>query len=104
MTTPDIRAEIERQDQLESDQHFFEMFMSDHIENQVQRMMECTPPECKIRETPLTTTAVNLSLVDTTHSPLRRPQRFHGYPCAKCRFFVKPNGLIYITGKLLFVR
>ena len=42
MTPPEITTESERQDQLELDQHLFEMFMSDQIENHVQRMMECT--------------------------------------------------------------
>ncbi len=37
MTTSDLKTEIERLNQLESDQHLFEMFLNDHIENQVQR-------------------------------------------------------------------
>lgn len=40
MTNTDINTELNRQLQLESDQHLFEMFLSDHIDNQVQRMME----------------------------------------------------------------
>ena len=41
MTHAKPKAELQRQDQLESDQHLFEMFLNDHIENQVKRMMEC---------------------------------------------------------------
>ena len=40
MTTHEIIIELERLEQLESDQHLFEMFLSDHIDNQFQRMME----------------------------------------------------------------
>lgn len=40
MTNTDINTELNRQLQLESDQHLFEMFLIDHIDNQVQRMME----------------------------------------------------------------
>ncbi len=41
MTTPETQHEVEKMDQLEFDQHLFEMFIEDYIENQVQRMMEC---------------------------------------------------------------
>ena len=40
MTALEITTEHERSEQLESDQHLFEMFLSDHIDNHVQRMME----------------------------------------------------------------
>ena len=42
------KAELQRQDQLDSDQHLFEMFLNDHIENQVQRMMDCSVQNLKI--------------------------------------------------------
>ena len=41
MIKPEIKTEKERPDELEYDQYLFEIFMSDHIENQVERMMEC---------------------------------------------------------------
>jgi hypothetical protein len=40
MTTTVIKSEVERQDDLKYDQYLFEIFRNDHIENQVQRMME----------------------------------------------------------------
>jgi len=40
MTTREIITETERQNQLDSDQPLLEMFLTDHIENQVQRLME----------------------------------------------------------------
>jgi hypothetical protein len=48
MTPSKTKAELQRQDQLESDQHLFEMYLNDHIENQVQRMMECDGQNPKI--------------------------------------------------------
>ena len=40
MNTTETKANNERQDELEYDQYLFELFRNDHIENQVQRMME----------------------------------------------------------------
>ena len=48
MINAKTKAELQRQDQLESDQHLFDMFLDDHIENQVQRVMDCTVHNPKI--------------------------------------------------------
>jgi len=40
MKTAEIKTEAERQKELEYDQYLFDIFWNDHIENQVQQMME----------------------------------------------------------------
>ena len=40
MKTVEIKTVSERQKELEYDQYLFEIFRNDHIENQVQQMME----------------------------------------------------------------
>ena len=45
MTTTETTTDIESQKELEFDQHLFEMFMSDHIENQVQRLIVKKPEQ-----------------------------------------------------------
>jgi len=40
MKTFELKTVSERQTELEYDQYLFELFRNDHIENQVQRMME----------------------------------------------------------------
>jgi len=59
MKTVELKTVSERQKELEYDQYLFELFRNDHIENQVQRMMEHCKEKISNRSACLMTNKLN---------------------------------------------
>ena len=63
MKLPETITDSQRQDDLDFDQYLYEVFLNDHIENEILREMEDLGEKPLKNDTPLPTINANHSLV-----------------------------------------
>jgi len=63
MKLPETITDSQRQDDLDFDQYLYEVFLNDHIENEILRQMEYPVETPLKRITPLPTINANHSLI-----------------------------------------